>query len=152
MTATACDYACVDNANADYCETCPTGVSECVGTTSVRVCQGTWMPSPCTYGCFESGTADYCGECGPGAKECVGNGNSNRNRTCGTDGKWGAPVSCDPQVCLSGTGNCVDCTPGATDCADAMNRRTCSQSGTWSDPDPCAEGTTCLDGVCGAGG
>ncbi|MGC4094021.1 MAG: hypothetical protein QM756_40150 [Polyangiaceae bacterium] len=130
-----CDYGCNDNGTADACQPCALGTSQC-GTNVLQTCEvGGWMSGSC-MNCFDSGDHDYCGECSPSAAPvCT---STTKYHACGTDGHWQTEVDCatNGEVCLNGA--CVACTPGTSRCeADGVNRRLCSQSGSWSDPQPC---------------
>lgn len=81
------------------------------------------------------------GECSPGAKDCQ----SSVPRLCDTAGSWVVQAGCTgaSPVCLGG--DCVNCAPGTSTCADGTTVEDCDSSGHW-------QTTTCpyvcLSGAC----
>jgi hypothetical protein len=75
--------------------------------------------------------------CTDGTTQCV---SSTEAETCGSDGQWGAPTTCE-YVCAGG--NCGGvCTPDATQCS-GESVETCSSEGQWETSTTCSGGQTC---------
>jgi hypothetical protein len=79
------------------------------------------------------------GVCTPTATQCTSN---TQVETCGSDGQWGAPTTCQ-YACVDDAGGACGgvCMPGATQCS-GESVETCSSEGQW-ETTTCSGGMTC---------
>ena len=120
-----------------------TGQVSCLsnGTESGCVTTLTCLNQACVNG-------TCTGTCAPGQSQCTVNDGL---QTCGSNGTWGAGVSCGGASCETGAsgGQCSGvCQAGSTMCAGTNGVQVCASSGTWAAPMACVN-QTCTSGVTG---
>lgn len=143
---------CIDDQVAPVCDT---------SINSVKYCSdGVYKYTPCNAGkCIDTEVnalgqsvpiAAYCpneasstSECEPGAKRCNVNGQA---QTCGTDHKWGAPVTCQSgSTCQAGDCRAdAVCTAGVVQCDGNAAVKKCIDNA-WQTVETCnvASGIVC---------
>ncbi|MFH1530387.1 MAG: IgGFc-binding protein [Pseudomonadota bacterium] len=150
----------VDPDGAAGVDTSPDTEQPCVqGQTKCVIHDGTWEVHSCvnlvwmwTHDCADM---DLCvdgkcvqeADCEPG--EVNGCYSLSQYLECNPEGTAFVPVNCpDAEICILGECSDTECIPGQAQCLDASTKKICGDDGTWSEPDPCGSGMTCVGGKC----